>query len=174
MKLFEIIPNSKRLGRGKELGFDTSTVFYHGTPFGGFDKFSKKHFNNNTKGSKGSRDGFFFTRNPDIADTYSRRVDVDSANAYEDMFGEPPKSSKTLPSPTSYPVYLKLGKSYITTNNITASTISTAKDEGYNSIILKHPTHSIDNEYVVFEPNQIKSINAKFKSKNSSDLLETF
>lgn len=105
-------------------------VVYHGTK-GDFDTFDPETFNSRTQGPEGSRDAFFFTIDPDSAESYA----FDSSN------GE---------SGSIMPVYLRLKNPAQLSKSPTAEQIVAAKAAGHDGIITPY-------EYAVFDPSQIKS-----------------
>lgn len=64
--LFQGARQNERLKRAEDLGFDTKTVYYHGTSYGNFNKFEKTNF----PGIAG-----FFTKNKQLAADFSRARD---------------------------------------------------------------------------------------------------
>jgi hypothetical protein len=75
-----------RIQRAAEQGYDTSKVWYHGTPKGGFDEFDP--YGTSDYGLFG--DGVYFTSDPEIASGYAN------------------KAVRGMSRPTIYPVHLKV------------------------------------------------------------------
>ena len=64
-----ISEDDDRIQRAKDMGFDTDTVFYHGTDVN-FSEFYKDSRGSST-GDPDSKLGFFFSSNPDVASSYA-------------------------------------------------------------------------------------------------------
>jgi hypothetical protein len=67
--LLETIDDHDRLSRAKSMGYDTDTVWYHGSKTGGFTKFDKKYLGSGVVNSRPT--GFFFSDDKDAARYFS-------------------------------------------------------------------------------------------------------
>jgi len=99
MKLFEIflcedvdMSQQARIERARSMGFDTSKVWYTGTPFGDIEEFDP---NRTSDEDLAFGQGIYTTNDPDAASGYSR-PGASWGNDTDD------------PSPTVYPVFLKV------------------------------------------------------------------
>lgn len=142
-------------------------IVYHGSPSSEITVFDagKEGSNTGSAGGNHAVAGFYFTGDPDIADTYARTIDVEMANVAEQEFGIKPKQK--LPDSTTYPVYLSIENPITLQMPIQNSDLMSARDAGYDGAILKSP--SGNDEYVAFRPEQIKSAvgnNGSFDSSN--------
>lgn len=142
-------------------------IVYHGSPSSEITVFDtgKEGSNTGSAGDNHAVAGFYFTGDPDIADTYARTIDVEMANVAEQEFGIKPKQK--LPDSTTYPVYLSIENPITLQMPIQNSDLMSARDAGYDGAILKSP--SGNDEYVAFRPEQIKSAvgnNGSFDSSN--------
>ncbi len=129
-------------------------VFYHGSPSSEIHAFDRSFEGANT-GSQTDEHGlggFYFTSNPNIADTYSRSFEVEMADMAQQEFGIEPKQN--LPKSTIYPVYLKMKRPMLTDKAISKSTINSAILSDKDGIVLDNGDY---NESMVFDPSQIKS-----------------
>lgn len=129
-----------RMQRARDMGFDTDTVYYHGTNEE-FVSFSKSKVRSST-GAALFGDGFYFTDRENIASGYGENIKK---------------------------VYLRTENPYIIDDNSVEDDLNSLSDEdafkkelvtrGYDSVIIDQ---SGEKEVVVFEPDQIRSINAAF------------
>jgi hypothetical protein len=144
-----------RMGRAKEMGFDTETVLYHGT---GADI---EAFNLSANGVNGP--GVYFALDPNAASAYASRASQ-SANVL--------------------PVFLKKGN-YATTQqlddlakSLRANDSPSAVDSSYVSAVERLKADGFigvrDDKFVsIFDPSNIRSVNAAFdpEKSGSSTLL---
>lgn len=166
-----------RLSRAKEQGFDTETVLYHGTnkEFEGFDL---SEFGQTDEGFAGK--GVYFTNAPEFAEEYGGTLIptyaklqtpliVDSYDKINDAAGV--QRARDLTGE----------KSKIIRDNLMA--------KGYDGILIEDfDANGVPvNEYVIFDPSQIRSVNAAFdpdqsdsanllaqtSQNNSNDLTQT-
>lgn len=160
-----------RMARATEQGFDTIRRVYHGTPTGGFAEFSPGSKGQHTKHAA-DEVGYHFTDDPEFASNYSHAHDVEFYEQAEKFLGRVPGAMNLPEAPQVYPALLKgdrwldVGKS----KNITPETIKKAEKD-YDGI--RASLGGGANEYVVFNPSQIRSPNAAFDpaKRNSADLL---
>jgi hypothetical protein len=130
-------------------------VVYHGSYDYGFTKFNKK-LRGNTTSAKSAKKGFFFTDNKDLADYYARRsasggiysvfLNIKKPNI-KDFKSEPVDTDKVLTKLIDYYDY-----------------------DGAIALNLKDGFR-IDNQYIAFQPNQIKSAtdnNGDFNPNNEN------
>lgn len=129
-------------------------VLYHGSPENGIEFFDAKREGKNTGAATKDHalGGFYFTSDPNVADTYARTIEVEMANVAEQEFGIEPKGK--IPKSTTYPVYLSLKNPITLRMPVQNSALSMARDAGHDGAILKSRG---GDEYVAFEPEQIKS-----------------
>ena len=142
-------------------------VVYHGTPNGGFTEFSESK--KGTRTSHAAEDvGFHFTDSVEYADTYSLGYRLKTIEAYRSIFGEEPKAVKMPDGSSIYPVFLNIvnpvdvGASKL----INAKLISQSQNKGHDGIVADIGG---DNEFVAFDPTQIKSAmgnNGEFNPTN--------
>ncbi len=142
-------------------------VVYHGTPNGGFTEFSESK--KGTRTSHAAEDvGFHFTDSVEYADTYSLGYRLKTIEAYRSIFGEEPKAVKMPDGSSIYPVFLNIvnpvdvGASKL----INAKLISQSQNKGHDGIVADIGG---DNEFVAFDPTQIKSAignNGEFSQTN--------
>lgn len=147
-------------------------VVYHGTPNGGFSTFSEK-----TKGTRTRHDpsdvGFHFTDSADYAEAYSEGYKLEAIEKYREIFGEEPGAIKLPSGASTYAVYLRINNPMLVKSSklINSSLIEQAKEQGKDGII---STMGDAREYVVFNPNQIKSAignNGNFDGGNDNILF---
>jgi hypothetical protein len=166
-----------RMARAKEMGFDTETVLYHGTPDSrgimetGF-KTSKEKF-----GVEDPDRVYFFAENKKVADTYAddrRAFDYQGATA------------------ETIPVYLKSrnpkivdwggrpfrGKEKDGSGFAIRDYIDQARADGHDSVVIRNVIDTYDGKgkpstiRAVFDPSNIRSINAAFDpDKAASPIL---
>jgi hypothetical protein len=167
-----------RMGRAKEMGFDTDTVLYHGTPDSrgimetGFKTVKEKF------GVKDPDRVYFFAENKKVADTYA---DDRRAFDYQNATAE------------TIPVYLKSrnpkivdwggrpfrGKEKDGSGFSIRDYIDQARADGHDSVIIRNVIDTYDGKgkpstiRAVFDPSNIRSINAAFdpEKSGSSTLL---
>lgn len=160
-----------RLQRAKEMGFDTDQVYYHGTDrdFSEFKSIGERDY-----GHYGQ--GYYFAPDPFTSNYYAESAAKVRGGA-----------------PTSYPVRLKYKKPYYLDEFTDEPQALQAgqdpkftenlKKKGYDAVIRRSidrdsSTGEILDEYleeiVVFEPSQIRSINASFNPEHidSGDLIK--
>lgn len=133
---------------------DRPLVLYHGSPENGIEFFDAKREGKNTGAATKNHalGGFYFTEDPNVADTYARTIEVEMANVAEQEFGIEPKGQP--PKSTTYLVYLSIKNPITLRMPVQNSALSMARDAGHDGAILKSLG---GDEYVAFEPAQIKS-----------------
>lgn len=152
---------ASRIARAKEMGFDPNKTYYHGTAknFSEFDpKFNGKH----TIDSQ-TNTGHYFSDEPEMANVYAE-MEKNGANIM--------------------PVHLKMENPNIIDLNRTSipifrtDLINKAKELGHDSILFKNALDKGSGPLgadipLVFEPSQIRSVNAAFDpaKKDSKDIL---
>ncbi len=185
MKLREItqsrLPMDKvsRMGRARQMGFDTGTIWYHGTvPSAYVPDIDIKAFDPDKIGGRFGADeeGFFFT------------TDTTEASDYASIDGGSPEGGAV------YPVYLKMIKpliidsKFLQKERISLFENPVAFWDNNQSLILDWYDHAKAdgiilvsttrgrNMGVVFNPNQIRSVNATFdpSKAKSSNLTEDY
>ena len=179
------IANKERLQRAKDEGFDTGQVFYHGT-VGDFEKF------------KPQPHGIFFSTDASFSNAFARRraLDKHKASGSSDVEARRARIGANI-----IPVYLKKGKNFdpstleadevarifkldqnknferMEIDDILAgdwTTIESArsqrklKEAGYDSYyVMEGETKNL----AIFEPKNIRSVNAQFKNPSSADII---
>ena len=157
-----------RMARAKAMGFDTTTVYYHGASRGGYNRTSDiEAFDPEKIGDKWGQDreGFFFTTNKNEAGYY----------ATTDSIGN------NVSGGTIYPIYHRSenpfiidskndvdlagegGVPYWDNNHI--ELIKAAKKGGHDSIRLIDRgayENQLEEMLVLFDPSKIRSVNAAF------------
>jgi predicted nucleotidyltransferase len=149
-----------RLQRARDMGFDTEQTLYHGTTadVAEFDIKAQQ-----VSGDIGEF-GIFLTDNPDYASAYA-----------EDFKGEPSpggnviQSYVTLRNPKKESIELIEDMETEWSKDEIAKYKNDLIDQGHDGVIFEGKT----SEYVVFDPSQIRSVNAAFDPdfKESGDLL---
>jgi hypothetical protein len=173
-----------RMKRAEEMGFDTSTVWYHGTSFD-IENFDINEFGKNENRGDYIGEGFFFTKDPDTAAKYAERSG-ESANiipVYLNMNNpmvvdndfDMQEFTKDFPITDEIQELFK-GKnlsdeqlrrfSYLKSTE--KAKADYAKSKGFDGLV--------DETYpqgAVFDPSQIRSVNAAFDPdfKASPELL---
>jgi hypothetical protein len=131
-----------RMARAKEMGFDTVTVYYHGTAdeIGAFRE---------TKVGKAGEGGVYFTNSSERASKYA---------AIADKFTTSRGNSQNV-----IPVYLRMSNPFISENGMPYNAnVFSLKNAGYDGIILKGEMPDGGDEVIAFNPNQARSVNAAF------------
>lgn len=129
-------------------------VVFHGSPNSGIKSFDRALEGSNT----GAADeyhglgGFYFTDDPNVADTYARTIDVEMANIAEQEFGIKPRAG--LPESTTYPVHLSLQNPLRVDGIVTRKVLEQARNGGNDGVIARIGSQT---EYVAFHPEQIMS-----------------
>ncbi|MDD5530924.1 MAG: hypothetical protein PHX21_12975 [bacterium] len=128
---------------------------YHGTPMGGFKRFSMQMRGKNT-GMKAEDTGFHFTNSYKEAESYSGLYKDRLAKEALKKLGYIPATLKRNPRAEIIEVHLDYKKPFYigSSKNINSRTIAEAKRRGYDAIIADLGGNAI--EYVVFSPEQIK------------------
>ena len=147
---------------------------FHGT-MNDIESFSDEMRGTRTKHKK-SDVGYHFTNDPSYADAYASTSTMKSYFVYIDMFpDEEEKVRHLIKNSTIIPVYLRIENPYHIPNaKIDETLINRAKELGHDGIIGK--LGKTTREYVVFEPNQIKSAtgnNGDFDN-NTNNINESF
>lgn len=171
---------SARLQRAKQMGFDTASVYYHGTEqsFKSFDPY-KSNSATNTGTPTGS---LVLSSNPSVSATY--------AGAEPNLSGE---ITSFKQGGNVMPLYIKPGKSMVidanganwndiyikaypdleTTNDFAAFAQSKGKDTLFIKNVFDNKTWQKDKTpstvIFVFHPSYVRSVNAKFDLANSED-----
>jgi hypothetical protein len=129
-------------------------VVYHGSPTCSIDSFNHSYEGSNTGAADEQHGlgGFYFSDDPNVADTYARTIDVEMANIAEQEFNIKPRCP--LPESTTYPVYLSMGNPFHVKSIVTRDVLSKALEGGHDGIIANLGSQI---EYVAFNPGQIKS-----------------
>lgn len=155
--------DESRLLRAKEMGFNTETIFYHGTKYD-FDKFDRKFVGKNYLDS--GDEGFFFTKSKEMADTF-RLTFVTNENEGQ-ILSVFLKYKKPLYDCTK-------DSSHYNPNDIfdirSADLIHDLYIENGDAIYI-HGTKN-DDLCVVFDPNQILSIHAAFDPETENNEYKT-
>lgn len=139
--------HASRMARAREMGFDVDTPLYHGTKNPGFDAFDEAYYGSHMPWS---RQGTHLTANPEEAFIYSG-----DEGAIIPTFVRPGKHAEVEAH-----TMRSLGEFH--------SKLQELKDAGYDSASFP-PT----NERVVFDPRNIRSVNAAFDPAHadSSNIL---
>jgi hypothetical protein len=164
-----------RKARAEAMGFDTSKVWYHGTTRGGFDRFDPaKGQSNNGWG------GVSVTRNPHVADDYTGLDGGSVLPLYErtgtrfiwnlDDFRRGAKEkSETFSRARSVMPDLALDGDFVGGSQ-RAAFGQALRDAGYDGLDVVFGGEII--ERVVFDPANIRSVNAAFDpAEEGSDLI---
>lgn len=172
--LEHFLSKERRLSRANKLKFDTKRVWYHGSiPKFGDDSIDIESFSKEDIGRNYNQDedGFFFTNDPSIASSY----------ASSDCLGLP------RPGGAIFPVYLKMLSPLVIDDKwCEENGFSKPSDEGvisfwddnHKEILARRGQHdsivvvdilSGEEMPVVFEPTQIRSINASFLPGHESN-----
>ena len=157
---------SERLQRAREQGYDTSEVFYHGTQ-SNFEKFESSKAG---RMAGGSRVGFFFSTAPSVASGYAVK------GAYSPSIIQKLKGIFGATTPQVMPVYLRKGREkrdirpiqdFVYTEETKnqqslTQLIQQAKEEGFDSYTFGAEDALNALTTIVFEPQDIRSVNAQF------------
>jgi hypothetical protein len=185
-----------RLARAKAMGFDTDTVWYHGTETGGFASFDPYSVGEN---SGNASHGFYFTESPQNAATYSGtrpgvavRVQENVGDIDEDGY-----EVELDPEPGIYEVFINTGNMLeldfegrnwdgMDENGDYTGEMSVpeaeqlAIDNGYDSVLISNVSdegphgqgyHWGNKTLIVFDPKNIRSVNATFDDPDSANIL---
>lgn len=174
LQLFEVMDeNEARLARAKAMGFDTSTVWYHGTPEPEIHSFQ------GYRGVAGH-----FTTDPGWAQQFG---DAELGNILDNLH---PDEMATDPAALSlYPVFLRLKNVFDLRNpehrasigmdpdaqvfidySTLEDNVETIKAAGYDGYIDYESPEDDDGSVAVFDPANIRSVYAKFEDSNSSNI----
>lgn len=128
---------------------------YHGSPAGHFVRFERAYEGRNTGPANDDHalGGFYFSDNPDIADTYARTHAVELANAGEQQFGIVPRD--VLPQSTIYASYLRMAAPLYVDGYPKPADIARARAGDHDGVIA---SVGPNREFVVFHPEQVMSI----------------
>lgn len=147
-----------RMQRAQDLGFDTETVYYHGTnkQFSEFDANADSDFEYGDQGNGGA---IFLTANKEAANYYSEDGGTGGANVIPVRIKAQKIAEFPLNELETVPVRQRLEKQ--------AEILNRLKSEGYDAA--RFP----DGEIAVFDPSQIRSVNAAFdpEFEGSPDIL---
>lgn len=176
MRLFEVVQTDlpmdreSRLQRARDMGFDTNTIYYHGTN-ADFEKFM-----------------------PGIDPIVGYGLYFTAERGYAHAFAAMKTRTTGSGAPAVYQVFLKLGKSKVITKQSRMDTLMkmrrtgkldrdemfsasyeiedvvALRDQGIDSVV-----NDASNEVVVFNANQVRSIYAKFdpNKADSGNLTES-
>jgi hypothetical protein len=140
-----------RLARAKEMGFDTSKTYYHGTR-ANFDEFEV-----------GLNNSVFLADNPSIASRYTPDV-ADGGRVLPVMI-----RGRLMTAD------FKGDTSFNGRTNGRNEAIRIAQEQGYDGVLLRNfgDTFGPENQVAVFDPKNIRSVNAAFDPANaqSANLL---
>ena len=173
-----LMDTPSRMARAKEQGFDVDTPMYHGSSKGGYnDTHDIKAFDLDKAGDKWNQDegGFFFTSNPEEANYYAT---TDSTGRTVNGAVYPTflktKNPLIIDSKNDLDLASEQGVGYW--DNRHEELMKKARDGGYDSIRLIDRgayEDGYDVMSVVLEPENIRSVNAKFDpaKTGSSNLL---
>jgi hypothetical protein len=164
-----------RLARAKADGFDTSTVWYHGSPEGDIHAF---------QGYRGDNIAGSFTRDPDFAAQWAAAgVENIETNLSPEEFALDPAAQ------VIYPVFLRLknvfdlrnaqhrelvGMSHNRQNGDYADTEDHAKDiqaAGFDGYVDYEINDETEGNVAVFDPKNIRSVHAVYGDPNSSNIM---
>lgn len=142
-------------------------IVIHGSPSSEISVFDAEYEGNNTGPSDAEHGlgGFYFTEDPEVADTYARTIEVQMANIAFEELGLPHRSN--LPSSTSYPCFLKIENPLRSATHVTRALLMKALSAGHDVIIAMMESQK---EYVVFHPSRIKSAVGNCGAFNAKDL----
>lgn len=129
-------------------------VVYHGSPSPSITAFSRDYEGANTGAADAIHGlgGFYFTNDPNVADTYARTFEVVGADIAQQEFGIPLRDD--LPQSTTYPAFLAIRNPKYVTGPVTEAVLREAKESSNDGVIARIGRQI---EYVVFRPEQIKS-----------------
>ena len=159
-----------RKARAEEMGFDTSRTYYHGTAvdFEEFSATAPQNFHIRLP-------GIFFTDNPRAASAYAWSVGMKRADPQ--LLADPSVdlSYPSAPDARIIPVYLRMRNPIVIDLSLRADKghtppsavreiLSEVQSEGrYDSVILRNwKDGSGPTQYIVFDPSNIRSVNAAF------------
>jgi len=175
LKQSQVESTDQRKERAREQGFDVDTTLYHGTPRDVKEFRVDKIGSTSDEGYHGA--GFYFSENKAYASSYA---------------------GKYRGTPNVIPVYLKSEKPFVRASSATHGIdwrnaakeqyaeigidVDTSASErtrllqeaGYDSLIIHELDEDGDKrifEQVMFDPKNIRSVNAQFKDAESADLL---
>ena len=101
---------ASRMQRANEQGFDTDTVYYHGTE-NDFDAFKKSKLGSAT-GAPSAKQGYFFTTNPNVASDYSELGEGRTATALREKANTWEKIAKRSGRDSDWSKYYDLQEQY--------------------------------------------------------------
>jgi hypothetical protein len=144
---------SGRMQRAQEMGFDTDTVLYHGTE-ADFSAFDPSRTGSKTDHGWFGR-GVYLTPNPDRASGYA-------------TFNKAAMADETKGS--VLPTYIKAENPFETTHHtFTQEYVDKLKSEGFDAIYrFENEGDAIPAEVVIFDPSNIRSVNAAFDPDNAA------
>lgn len=171
-QLMQQYAEEQRIKRAKDQGFDTETIFYHGSPNPEFEEFSPK-LKGSTTGQEDAKLGYFFTKGKSNAEGYRvlTKENIEKYGSPGDAFmqaGRAPEgrghvleARLKMKNPMFFDNYDEYGEA---TNEAIAESIKEAKKNGHDSLVI--PEHSGGHDTViVFEPHQIRKTSANFDPK---------
>ena len=185
-QVLDMSPEARK-ARAEAMGFDTSRVWYHGTG-ADFDAFSHEFGGENTGRGPATRAAFFFASDPTHAEAAAQLYDQRARNRAEAeadeveanrgvlqrMFGRTPQPPDYIPTGRVMSVYLRKGRQATIdlkgkegAGGPTASEIVRLQREGYDSVLLLNTIEG-EHEIAVFDPSNIRSVNAAFDPSNSA------
>ncbi len=133
-----------RMERARAMGFDTETVYYHGTG-DNIESFRE------SKLGKAGTGGVYLTDSAEKASSYAK---------LSSKFGERVGRGTNA---NIVPVYLRMNNPFVSETGMPYNeNISSLKLAGYDSIILKREFPNGKDEVIVFDPSNIRSVNAAF------------
>ena len=180
--------SSSRLKRAKELGFDTDNPVFHGTS-GNIKSFDGEMANISSQTGV-PKNSFFFTSDPENAATYAKRLldgeyTEEGGNIIKSVLRKGKNLETTVEGRLTADLFFDDFKTTLPNGEEFQGHINElakmAQENGYESLTVKNIVDTGGGHYspatttVVFDPKNIRSVNAKFdpKNRNSSNLLHS-
>lgn len=158
-----------RMARAKELGFDTDQVFYHGTA-SVFDAFSKKKSQDKEGRKLGmgwGKDKFYFADTGEAASVSAEFAEMAGRGDTQNVIPVRLIMQKSINADEYMDMVNSEMEGGVSRDKAISAVDKRLKGQGYDSIV------SDVGGYAVFEPSQIRSVNAAFDpdQKDSPKLL---
>jgi hypothetical protein len=162
--------DTDRLARAQAMGFDTSTMWYHGSPTKGLTSMDPNAAKNHN--TVGDMEGMYFTTEPHVASGYARtRV----------PFGQKRTPEQKVRG-SVYSVFLRMTNPLDTTNAIKRRKKGVSFSDAKRAALQKVDRSKHDGvifrgdsmnspEAIVFDPRNVRSVKAAFNDTGSNNLL---
>ena len=140
---------ASRMARAEAMGFDTGTVYYHGTS-DDIDTFRE------SKAGKAGGGGVYLTTGPTQASKYAKL-----AQKFGSRLGRGD-------NPNVVPVFVRMSNPFISETGMPYNAnVAGLKNAGYDGIILKGEMPDGSDEVIIFDPANIRSVNAVFNPEKT-------